>query len=120
MKRTLFALALLVPALASAVVKLDVEVAHNDTTAEKSFEFSEGNSQVITPSECGSVVEMTLVKEGETSADFVIKVSQDDETKCESDVTLNYGEVEEFSCAKADVNASVKYVATKVAEEKAA
>jgi hypothetical protein len=119
MKHSLFALALLVPALASAAVKLDVEVSHNDTTSEQSFEFTEGNSQVITPSECGAVVEMTLTKEGETSADFVIKVSQEDETKCESEVTLNYDEVKEFSCAKADVSASVKYIATKVAEEQA-
>jgi hypothetical protein len=115
MKRTFFALALLVPALASAAVKLDMNVKHNDKTVEESFEFAEvGESKVVTPTGCGAEVTMKLLSETEETATFKVKVVQDDETKCKSEVPLNYGEEHTFECTKACVDASVKMTASHV------
>lgn len=115
MKRTLFALALLVPALASAAVKLDMEVEHNGKNAEKSFEFAQvGESKVVTPTGCGAEITMKLISETEETATFKIKVVQDGETKCKSEVPLNYGEEHTFECTKACVDASVKMTASQV------
>lgn len=103
MKRTFFALALLVPALASAAVTVELDVAHESgNTAEESFEFAEvGDSAVVTPTECGAEVSMELEQEGDEAATFKVTVVQDGETKCESDVSLTYGQAHTFECKKA-------------------
>jgi len=115
MKRTFFALALLVPALASAAVKLDMNVEHNDKTVEQSFEFTQvGESKVVTPTGCGAEVSMKLLNETDKTATFKIKVVQDGEAKCKSEVPLDYGQEHTFECAKACVDASVKMTASHV------
>lgn len=113
MKHTFFALALLVPAFASAAVTVNLEVAHSDKTAEESFEFEVGESKLVTPTECGSEVTMKLKEESDESATFKVTVVQDGEVKCKSNVDLAYSESHTFECEKACVGASVTMTASK-------
>ncbi len=114
MKRTFFALALLVPAFASAAVTVDLKVTHADNTkAQESFEFEVGDKKVVTPTECGSDITMKLKEESDKSATFKVTVVQDNEVKCKSDVELAYGESHTFECEKACVGASVTMTASK-------
>ncbi len=109
MKRTLFALALLVPAFASAVVKLDVE---GDVSSSLVFTQSE-DVQSIEYKELGTI-EFTLVKETPEEASFTITVKDGEKNSCESNATFKYGEAQAFECPEENVQASISVTASQM------
>ncbi len=107
------ALALLVPAFASAAVTVELRVKWDDNAVDaKSFTFEVSDKKVVTPTACGSDVIMKLKEESDTSGTFKVTVKQDDEVKCQSNVILAYGESHLFECKKACIGASVTMTAS--------
>ncbi len=109
MKRTLFALALLVPAFASAAVKLDVE---GDVSSSLVFTQSDAVQSI----KCKELrtIEFTLVKETAEEASFTIIVKDGEKDVCESDATFKYDETQAFECPEENVQASISIKASQM------
>ncbi len=109
MKRTLFALALLVPAFASAAVKLDVEVR---CSAIKSFNLTEqDNTSTI---EAGITAECVLTQEAVETASFEVTIKNGDKVLDKAEITTEYGKEAKLTCPSDKVEASISFVATQL------
>ena len=110
MKRTLLALALLVPAFVSAAVKLDVTAKCNETESTKSYSLQESEAAAFAIDGSEVTVDFTLVKEEADSATFHVTV-KNHETPCmDEDKVVAYGTEEKIECPKTD--SSVTFVVT--------
>ncbi len=113
MKRTLFALALLVPAFASAAVKLDVQASCGGESTSESFTLTEqDNTHTITHEASGTTAELKLTKETAEAASFEITIKQGDKVLDKETLTTEYGKEANLTCSK--VNASISFVASQM------
>ncbi len=115
MKRTLFALALLVPALASAAVKLNVQAHCNGESTSESFALTEqANTHTITHPASGTTTEFVLTQETAETASFEITIKHDDKALDKAEITTEYGKEAKLACSSDKVEASISFVATQL------
>ncbi len=107
MKRTLLALALLVPAFASASVKLDVSARCNEDTHEESVTLSVDDSYTLPHEESNSSTEVVLVKETAEAATLRIVVKHGDDVKSDNEITVEYGKETKLECSDDSVDAEL-------------
>ena len=117
MKRTLFAVALLMSALASAAVKV-TSLAHcGEFNEEQEMIFSEANKthSIISCPDKGVTATLTLTEETPEHATFSATVTKKGEANfCECSVQAVYGEKTTLSCSHEGTDATLTIVATQL------
>lgn len=116
MKHTLFALALLVPAVASAAVQVDLSAkcGEYNCTEKKVFTATEDSHEVTSCPDKEVVATVILKEETPEYATFTVKAIKGEDVLGEHDVKAVYGEEVCVNCEHEGTDASLTLVASQV------
>lgn len=114
MKKTFFALALLVPAVATAAVKLDITARCGTDKIEESLELNEATPTCLLKHDNDISTIISLKKEEAESVEFLVEIKVAERELTPSVVKMAYGEKINLPCTSEKVDAELTLVASKV------
>ncbi len=107
MKKMLFALALLVPALASAAVEMNVKMRFGADATEKTFTFTEKEMEHGIKHDSGVDTKFVLVAETAEKASFEVVMTKDETVLDKSLIEVEYNKEASFKCPAENVDAEI-------------
>ncbi len=114
MKNTFFALALLVPALAAAAIKLDVTSRYADDIIEHSFQLDQASGNVSITHTKSIQTLVSVEKEEASFVELLVEVKLADQEPIRSIVKATYGEKINLKCPAEGVEAELTFVASQL------
>lgn len=115
MKKTFFALALLLPAIATAYVKFDVTARYAQDKIEKSITLTQDPKIIDVTHPSGIIATIALEKEEADSVEYLVDIKMGERELHRSVVKAAYNEPVELKCTAQDVDAELIIVASSVA-----